>query len=300
MDPISLHNIQQTVAPTVVGGRLELESSTEIQWKPYYNYSIGLYDGEQWKIVTPSGLVQTFNDFTTISGTSVAVDTNYDVYAKYESQNNFTLEFQEWAGATSRYEDPQRWQGIYVRDLTDEGKKMRWLGTIRMDDDSGAKFKDQMDKRFINNHYNKITKNFGINCPYSSDTSDADIGQTWESWNANSDDFKIQAVCDGINRIKFVASCVAGQSTSTQYVCVGIGMNAKTLSSDCSVSRLLGTGTASINAELSTHYAGIPPLGYNYWYPLQSAQSGYAGQILFYRGTAGTELRASIQGSIIC
>ena len=155
MDPISLYNIQQTIAPTVVGGRLELESSTEIQWKPYYNYSIGLYDGEDWKVVMPSGLIQAFIDSTTISGSGLSNDTSYDVYAKYESQDNFTLEFQEWAGNNSRYEAPTEFQGVLVRNLTTAGKQMRWLGIIRV---GTAEFLDEDHHRYIFNHYNKKRK----------------------------------------------------------------------------------------------------------------------------------------------
>jgi len=91
------------------------------------------------------------------------------------------LEFQEWAGATSRYEDPQRWQGIYVRDLTDEGKKMRWLGTIRMYNDSGAVFKDEESYRYIANYYNKKPKSLFVRNPTSS--WDTQSNSTWREFN---------------------------------------------------------------------------------------------------------------------
>jgi len=139
----------------VVGGRLEKYSDTELRWQENISDTIGLWNGNGWELVCPSGTIQAFSDSTTISGSALTYDTNYDVYATYENADNFTLEFQEWEGDTSRYEEPTRWQGIYVRDLTDEGKKKRWLGTIRLRDDSGAKFTDSESQRFISNFYNK-------------------------------------------------------------------------------------------------------------------------------------------------
>jgi len=159
----------------MVGGRLEKYSDTELRWQEDTSDTIGLWNGNGWELVCPSGTIQAFSDSTTISGGALTYDTNYDVYATYESADNFTLEFQEWAGATSRYEEPTRWQGIYVRDLTDEGKKKRWLGIVRLRDDSGAKFTDSATQRFISNFYNQkdlySTENLtATNWSYSSDT----------------------------------------------------------------------------------------------------------------------------------
>jgi hypothetical protein len=142
---------------TFNGGRLERVSDTVLEWQPYYNGSIGLYNGSNWELITPSSNPSASNDATTISGSSLAADTNYDVFGTI-SGTTFNLEFQEWSGGTTRYQTPVDFEGVKVFEDTEDGRKRRWLGTIRMRSDSGAKFTDSDNQRFVSNFYNKLSK----------------------------------------------------------------------------------------------------------------------------------------------
>ena len=158
--------IQQDIARTINGGRLERVSDTELQWQPDQNGSIGLYNGTSWEIITPVINPSAANDATTISGSSLSSDTNYDVFAT-PSGSTFNLEFQEWAGDTVRYQDPVRFEGVYIYEDNEEGHKKRWLGAIRLNNSSY--FADDEYQRFIVNYYNskiKICEGYASSSPY--------------------------------------------------------------------------------------------------------------------------------------
>lgn len=175
----------EAIARTTNGGRMERVSDTTLEWQPHLHGSIGLYNGLNWEVVTPVNNPSASNTATTISGGALAVDTNYDVYLTYASAASATLEFQEWAGATSRYQDPVRFEGVYVYEDNEAGRKKRWLGIVRMDDDSGAKFKDERQKRFVCNSYNttpKTVSTYNTNSTWNT----AGANQVFREYNAGS------------------------------------------------------------------------------------------------------------------
>ena len=201
--------MQQSLAPTIVGGRLDYYSDSEIRWNAHQHYSIGLYDGEQWQLVTPSGLVQGFIDSTTISG-SALTNGNYDVYAKYLSQDNLELIWQEWSGDNSRYETPQRFDGVLVRDLTTEGKQMRFLGIIRVDE--SGNFIDTNIKRFVFNYYNKKLKT--VYARPSDTGSWSYSGGAWVTWNNGSNYYAAYCLCHEPEDI-LMSACGEGTSSAS-------------------------------------------------------------------------------------
>ena len=135
--------------------------------------------------------------------------------------DNFTLEFQEWAGDISRYEDPTRWQGIFVRDLTDEGKKKRWIGTIRLRNDSGAKFTDSVTQRFISNFYNRKKTNLRINIGGSEWTYNSATPRRAN----NNDSSKIELVTCSNDMVCFTGRHFAFTSTAAGNAMAAIGVD---------------------------------------------------------------------------
>jgi hypothetical protein len=88
----------EAVARTTNGGRMEYVSDTELQWQPYQHGSIGLYNGLNWEVITPVSNPSAANTVTTISGGALAVDTNYDVYLKYESATSASSRISRMGG----------------------------------------------------------------------------------------------------------------------------------------------------------------------------------------------------------
>lgn len=292
----------EAIARTVNGGRIEYVSDTEIQWQPYINGSIGLYNGLNWEIVTPATTPSAANTATTISGGALAVDTNYDVFATYVSSTELELEFQEWATASGRYQDITSFEGIKVYADTAEGRMKRWLGTIRMDDDSGAKFKDNNTMRFISNYYNRINKGLVAYSEdlYSSDTYDSSMSSSWEAWNNNSDDWKLEAVFLGIDTIDLQCEVTGFSDTSGEYVSISIAIDSKTSRSSNASSNSVGGDTIALRVPLVSYYSALVPMGYHYFVPLQRATGTGNQNIYFWREQSDWIIHAQFGGNIKC
>ena len=91
----------------VVGGRLDYVSTTQIKWSFLNSNQIRLFDGTQWRVVSATAEPTKAPTDTDMNGDVLAVDTIYDVFAKYTSATSFTLEFAKWAvyteGASARH-----------------------------------------------------------------------------------------------------------------------------------------------------------------------------------------------------
>lgn len=249
---------------SINGGRLEKYSDTELRWEAYESDVIGLWNGQAWDLVCPSGTVSKTTSDTTISGGSITYDVNYDVYAKYVAPDDFTLEFQEWAGATSRYETPQRWQGVQVRDLTTEGKKMRWLGIVRLANDSGAKYKSNNTQQFVVNWYNRKKR-----CILTYNTTGGTWSyntNSWREWNNGTNHVKAEFVC--LEPLSLHATAMV-QHHTTNRMDIGFGLDT---TSDTS-------GWVSYSAidgeklNLSS-FLEVSDAGYHYVTLLEKATSG--------------------------
>lgn len=177
-----------------VEGRFDRNFDTELIWTPVNGNGIGLWNGYEWRLVTPASNPTAANTATTLSGVSLAVDSLYDVFAEWDSDDNFNFVFKHWdgatAGASSRGYTLHQHQGVYVEADTADGRKRRWLGVVYMANDSGAKFKDEDTKRFISNYYNVKTERMEAIMTGNAWAYDSD---TWRKAN-NDDSTKVEFV----------------------------------------------------------------------------------------------------------
>ena len=155
-----LEAVEQKVISSINGGRIDYDSPTTIVWHPYVSGYIGLYTGESWTLVTPSptssGIVSF--DLTTdtdIRGNAIAVNTQYDVYARYLSADNFKLDLVSWSAPNHRGYTTGLQDNIFVHG-TDHTR--RYLGVVRTISDSGPKFVDSDTQRFVCNFTNRIMR----------------------------------------------------------------------------------------------------------------------------------------------
>jgi hypothetical protein len=281
---------------TINGGRLDLVSASQIDWNPVQHNVIGLYNGSAWELVSPSGTVSLLSSLvqTTISGTAITYDVNYDVYANYLSSDNFSLVVQDWAtssGGGARFSPPTRFQGVLVYDLTADGVKRRYLGTIRLYNTGGgvAGYADQKDKRFIMNYYNKVRKTFGKNNPYSSNTSIASSTSAWRRWNNSATDWFIEFLSDGINATRLTSNLYLENGTWRMHAFSIDSLT--TLAPECMVPR----GTGADNVSCVWTYTSSE--GYHYVYPISRA----AGNNEYYWYSSGSDqIYSNVDGEILC
>lgn len=186
MSSYSLREIAMALGPsypTVVGGRLERQDASTLVWSPLVSSSIGLYNGSAWDLVVAGPTPSISTSGLTVSGGGLTLNTNYDVYAYYQSSSSFSIQLQEWAGNNSRYETPDRFDGILVRDsTTTEGRKYRFLGIVRLN--SSGEFSDIDRERFVWNFYNRQRRSLWAR---PTDTADRSYGSsTWREYNGGS------------------------------------------------------------------------------------------------------------------
>lgn len=136
-------------------GRIERTSDTVLSWG---GYQIGLYDSANtiWKLVKPAATPTLANDALDLDSNAIVSNFNYDVFAEYVDATSLTLVVKKWTNNTTRAVTPASWQGVLCYDnTTDDGKKRRFLGTVRLRNDAGtAKFTDTVTQRFVWNYYN--------------------------------------------------------------------------------------------------------------------------------------------------
>jgi hypothetical protein len=157
-----------------VEGRFDRNSDTELIWTPVNGNGIGLWNGYEWRLVTPATDITAANTATTLSGVALAVSSTYDVFAEWDSDDNFNYVFRHWDGPAVRGYTLHQHQGVYVHEDSADGRKRRWLGVLYMDDDSGAKFKDDSYSRLVVNYYNQKL----LNCSSSGQGGGASFTST--------------------------------------------------------------------------------------------------------------------------
>jgi hypothetical protein len=204
----------------VVGGRLEKASATSLEWQPYHHNCIGLYDGSNWVVVTPSSTPSLANSANDIDSAALAINYNYDIYAEYSSLTALNLVAKKWTNDTIRSVTPARWEGVLCYDnSTTAGKKRRWLGTIRMLSSSGAKFEDTENIRYISNYYNRIRKILSGNNSTSSWTYGT---ASWREFNNGSGQTKGYVVFCSAQSLDVSLYATVQVHTSSCYVGVGV------------------------------------------------------------------------------
>jgi hypothetical protein len=152
-----LSGLEVGVLPFIQGGRI-LEESGDLYWRPYYHGSVGLYTGSRWTLVTCTG-VYLSRSSTDINGSALAVNTNYDVFSKYNgSPDSFTLELAPWSSNVARRYSLTRLDGVWSFNSSNSSEKMRrYIGTVRtVVSGAGVRFIDNLNQRFVSNWDNRI------------------------------------------------------------------------------------------------------------------------------------------------
>jgi hypothetical protein len=141
---------------SVVGGRIDRSSDTVLTWTPVIDSGIGLWNGYEWRLVTPSSSPTLSNTANDLDSAALTYDYNYDIFAEWYDELSFNLVAKKWTNDLTRSQSLSRYQGVYVYDATtDSGRKRRFLGTVRLRNDTTSKFSDDNGKRFVSNFYNR-------------------------------------------------------------------------------------------------------------------------------------------------
>ena len=285
-----------------VEGRFDRNSDTELIWTPVNGNGIGLWNGYEWRLVTPATDITAANTATTLSGVALAVSSTYDVFAEWDSDDNFNYVFRHWDGPAVRGYTLHQHQGVYVHEDTSDGRKRRWLGVLYMDDDTGAKFKDSEALRYICNYYNSVTKTIGVTNPYSSYTYDNGISTAWEAWYQDSDNWKAQFVSHGFTSCSVSTGVGANALTTAVSLMTAIGLDSKSSRHNKSDASMSYSNTALNIHEWLTSGLDLDATdisaGYHYLIPLQrqSAASTDA-DLRFWFESGGTTARAKARFS---
>lgn len=243
----------------LIGGRLDRASDTELVWAPYQHGSIGLHSGNLWSVINVNTSISITTSGTTISGGSFTSDTNYDVYACYESPDSFSLQLQEWAGDNARYEMPSTLDGVLVKNPdTVEGRKCRFLGVVRLN--NSGYFADTDTERFVFNLYNK--KRTSLWTRYSTWSTITYSTSSWNEYNNGTDFYRAWFVSHGAEDITMYATTeVFANTTSTCYL-----TNALNATSDNCLPRIrLTSDSSSDNMCGHVRAAGSSVEGLNYY-----------------------------------
>jgi hypothetical protein len=170
------------IGRTIVGGRLERASDSYLEWQPYINGSIGIYNGSAWSLVTPSSNPSLQNTANDLDNNALTYDYNYDIFAEWVSSSSFYLRAKKWSGDTTRGFTLYRHEGVLVLDNTANGVKRRFLGTVRLRNDSGAKFTDTEARRFVSNYYNAVSKKLYYTADATGGTFQSSSWGLWTNW----------------------------------------------------------------------------------------------------------------------
>ena len=133
----------------------EVLAATTLYLTPYLGNKIALYNGSAWDVIESSEV--------NISLSTVAADTNYDVFA-YNNSGTLTLELLAWsnsgAGTSARATALAYQDGVLVRSGS---TTRRYIGTIRGSASGQCQFSfggTSLDgteaKLFVDNYYNKV------------------------------------------------------------------------------------------------------------------------------------------------
>lgn len=169
-----------TYVRNVNSGRLVYVDVDEIQWD---GYDIGLYDATagEWVLCIPASTPTAANTALDLDGNALVSGYNYDVFAEYQSETDFHLVFKKWTNDTTRAVTPAKWEGVYCYDnSTDAGKKRRYLGMVRLVDNSGtAEFRLSDAQRLVANWENQKAARIYV----SEGTDHTYTGAAWRNWN---------------------------------------------------------------------------------------------------------------------
>lgn len=278
----------------VVGGKLIRDSATSLKWAFISSNQVFLFNDTApvvCLLLSEPTLANTAND---LDSTPLAVDSNYDIFLEYSSATAANLVAKKWTDATTRAVTPEMYKGQPVYDAdTAAGRKRRFVGTIRMINDTGAKFADDGEQRFISNLYHVERKPLEFPNPYSSSTSDTGVGTSWERFNPPDTTYNwyVEFVYHGLNAagldvkqhtIEMRADVIAysDETATTDDGFVGIGYSTSTAEVDH-----VSTFAEYLSPQMSVKMVAEPSTGYRTLYPLQKTDVTISG-FKFHDGTS--------------
>lgn len=259
----------EDVARPMVGGRLERVSDTSLEWQPDQHGSIGIYNGLNWVVVTPPNNPSITNTVNDIDSAALTYDYNYDVYAEYSTEYSFNLVLKKWTDNTTRAVTPGRFQGVLVYDATtDVGRRRRFLGTVRLRNDSGAKFTDSVTQRYISNVY-LLKEGYLYKVPTQNDHTYN--SSTWRKFNAD-DSSKMELVVSTTRFLMAKAKLLTISSNSNTSAQIGLALD--TTSSYSGITGNCGYNAPSYNPIAL--YNGNVAAGYHYLYMVEQSSANIA------------------------
>jgi hypothetical protein len=255
-----LSDIESGMIRPIHGGRLEYYSPTEIRWEPFVHNKVSLWNGNTWILCSCDTYIPIYNTSTDMFGGTLTYGVNYDVFL-YPSGSTFVCALSPWGTDTVRSKDLTRFQGIQVYDATtSEGRKYRFIGTIRLWNNSGPVFGDTNTKRLVANLDHKKIK-----CLVSYNTSTS-------SWVCTTTNQWVEYRLGGSQiRGEFI-SLVSGTAVSGfaglykdwqhEPTTMGVGVNSTSTSHICNI--VEHSSWAQATEEHFLPCFGEVVLGYNY------------------------------------
>lgn len=268
-----IKELEMGLVRSLQGGRIDYYNTTTLMWNSYIHGTVGIYNGSMWVPVTPPSQVNFVNNSYDINGSSLVAGKNYDVFARYQNEQTFSLALAPWTSNTSRVSELSRFEGVLVYNTTTSGKQMRYLGTIRTD--SSINFVDSATQRFVVNWDNCIMK--CVNTYNSSYTDWTWSSTTWQEFRAGSSQVKGEFLLTRSGS-SFMSVAQAYISADSSQVWLATALNSTTAYSGKDIfDYVYGNSRHTIIC----HTYISPVLGYNYITMLaknSSSSSLYGGQ----------------------
>ena len=286
------------LAATCHEGRIECSSATQLIYTRAFGRAIGLWDGSEVKIYTPSSDIVLPNTANDLDGNPLATNSAYMVFIEPTPTGGVKLSVKKWASPTSRGITLYEWQGFLVHENSEAGRKRRYIGDIYMYNNSGtAEFRDQIDRRFVLNYYNPVRKRVGKDCPYTTTTTVTfATGTDYVRWEDN-DTWLVEFLADGRNAIQIHVEgiCTLGGDNSYGTFTLLIDCTSKAAAD---IETTVGYSDQYDNTDWSETLELTE--GYHYIYPASlCSASGKIFRVYHVAGSA-RRARAEINGTILC
>ncbi|MCA1961479.1 MAG: hypothetical protein LDL33_11865 [Desulfomonile sp.] len=249
------------VVTDVMGGRLEYASSGQIKWRFSHSNQVRLWNPTlgQWEIVSCTSEPTFPSSGQDLNGSGLVAGCNYDVFAQYASPSGFDLVLNKWSSDTARSVSPAQWQGVLCYDNTsDDGKKRRYIGSVRLVDNSGTpNFAWSATQKFLWNYYNRQ----GLYNQITDSTAHSYTSGIYRPWNNNQAATLVEWLEGYLTDVHAIDILFAFTPTAAGDRCItrvnlnGTGIDYKTS---------VGAAAVFHRDAVTQHYPGRT--GYNYAY----------------------------------
>jgi hypothetical protein len=268
----SIYTVSGPLAATIVQGRLEYSSATQLVYTLAKGRALGLWNGNDVKLYTPNSDVVLTNTSDDIDGNALATDSVYAVFAEVDALGAVTLSAKKWSSITSRGFTLYEWNDMLIHENSNAGRKRRYLGDIYMYNNSGtAEFKDGEYLRYIVNYYNRVSKR--IRGSFSSSGSYDCSATSYQEVNGGTDWRRIKLIVPygGCDILVVGQVSVWHQYSNNSKYYLNIGVNSTSTESGCR--GYSDTDATGMNTEVSTQADVSLSEGFNYITLIEHADS---------------------------